>query len=132
MVSLMNNKAEKEKQKLTASVNAESANVLAHAYRNHCKNNGIEQRHEGFFEFLLQKNIIPQKRVTWFFIVEKYPYYLHKNDVVRERAILDLELVAPLNRRQIYNILKHYLTYFRTRKRVPFKDSYLKTQGKKP
>lgn len=107
-------------------VNGEVSILLRKRYEVHCVNNDLEPTFEGFFEFLIQLNFIPEDRPVWFFIIDKYPEYLYNRNANKTQAIEDMSQAVPLEVRQIWNLIGNKMNFFKRKTSIPFRNSYLK------
>jgi len=96
-------------------VNSKFRDTVVNKFRIWCKKNGVEETPEEMVRYMMERNIIEEKVIKYYVVLEIYPEYLYRYDS-KQRAMWAMEEVIPYCDRQIRNIIANVPRRFRPKK----------------
>ena len=105
-----------EKKDIQEQTNKEFISIVSHKFKMWCDKEGRAGTVEDVIEYLLCYNILLERTVNYYTILDNYPKALHQNDGSRTKAIYDLSDKYPLSERKIWDIIINMQKNFKKRK----------------
>jgi hypothetical protein len=87
-----------------------------------CKSKELEPTNEMFCEYLINRNLIIDRTINRFLVVDKYPEALAKSLGIKKFAIWQIEEEIGVKESTIKVILNRFQSFFRLESRVTSKS----------
>lgn len=92
--------------------------AVTEEFNNYCRARGEEPTNERFAAYMINRNLVTDKTIKRFVIINQYPHLVAENGGSKKFAIYDLEDKTGHSFSHIRSIIAHYLNDFRLQKRV--------------
>jgi hypothetical protein len=96
----------------------EFRSTVTKQFTDYCKSKEVNPSIEYFAEYLINRNLIIDKTITRFLVIDKYPEALHGNMAIKQQAIYQLEEEIGVSESTIKRILNRFSKAFRLQSRV--------------
>ena len=96
----------------------EFVNTISIQFKEWCKLKGLEPNSELFSEYLINRNLITDRTINRFLVVDKYPEALDKHLGIKKYAIWDIEDQVGVKESTIKVILNRFLKYFMIKRKM--------------
>ena len=91
----------------------EFRSIVTNQFIDYCNSKEVEPTIDFFAEYLINRNLIIDKTITRFLVIDKYPEALHGNMAIKQHAIWQLEEEVGVSESTIKRILNRFSKAFR-------------------